>query len=200
MKRLIIFAIGLSLLTACSEPEEKIIDVKDLMKTSQDDELNEPNDPTMPYEDELLEFQEAEPSLDSIVRVADKHFLKRFGHDTSFVFVLLSPSDSILYHEYRYSDSAKVQSALFNWIDHASRGESVRIGTPVRLNHRTFELFVNDTMMVLLEGSSLNFKAWEDFYLKKGHENWKYILRQSGKSKAKWYSMEDKKLKAIEEK
>lgn len=200
MKRLFFFVIGLSLLTACSEPEEKIIDVNDLMSTSDEDESSEPKEVEMLFADLLKSFQEVDAQLDSISRVADKHFLQRFGHDTSFVFTLYSATDSIRYHEYRYSDSAKVQSAMFNWIDHASRGESVRIGTPVRLNHQSFELFVNDTMMIMLEGSRLNFKAWEDYYLRQGHENWKYILRQSGKSKAKWYSMEDKKLKAIEEK
>ena len=189
-----------ALLGACSEPGEKIIDVNDLMSTSDEDESSEPKEVEMPFADFLKSFQEVDAQLDSIVAVPDKHFLKRFGDDTSFVFVLHSPQDSILYHEYRYSDSTKVRSAFFNWIDHASRGESVRIGTPVRLNHQTFELFVNDTMMIMLEGSRLNFKAWEDYYLSQGHENWKYILRQSGKSKAKWYNMQDKKLKAIEEK
>lgn len=184
-------------LVACSGPEEKVIDIHDVLpsaKGSVKDTLAQTSDEN---EDLIAMFRMAFPELKSIENSSKKHFIDRFGADTNFQYKLISEMDSLNYREWYFSDSVKTSNAFYNWLDFAAHGESVYIGKPVKLNDQSFEMFVNDSLIVMIEGRTVDFKKWVDYMKENDIVNWKYILQQGTRGKVKWFLMEEGKLEQL---
>ncbi len=194
MKRYILIVPVLFLLS-CSDKEEKVIDIHDLLPSAENGDSIPATEDEDGHEELLKNFQLINPDILEVGMTSKKHFIDRFGADTSFQYILRSKEDSLNYREWYFSDSVKTSNAFFNWLDIAGRGESVHIGDPIRLNDRSFEMFVNDSLIVMIEGEEVNFESWKNYLEAKGIEDWTHILQQKGKNKARWYYMEEGKMK-----
>jgi hypothetical protein len=188
----------LIVVSACSSSEEELVDIHDILPNSERNYNEaETSDVPDPNEQLLIDFLSVLPELKAVEVGTDRHFIDRFEADTSYNYRLIGETDSLIYREWLFKDSIKTRSAFFNWIDHASRGESVVVGTAIRLNNRSFQLLLNDTLIVLIDGAGLEHKEWATYFKDKGKEDWDFILQQTGKGKAKWYRMKEGKLEVI---
>jgi hypothetical protein len=186
------------MLLGCSSKEEKVLDIHDVLPSSEKDYEDEiPHNEQDPLAGMKEQFLSVFPEMTKLEWGNDRHFIDRFETDTTLNLILHGQEDSMVYREWKFKDSVKTQSAFFNWIDHASKGESVVIGTPYRLHDKSFQMLTNDTLIIYFEGTVVDHKKWSNYLIDRGFEEWDLIIQQTGKSKAKWYTMRDKKLEAI---
>lgn len=178
---------------ACTNKEEKVLKLDDLVSGSEVKKFNP----------DTTQVQSNTNSISYFVRLlADSLSLdhKVISVDTSFSFperfhplktdkVNFNLPDLLTYKHWKWSDSIKANQAFFNWLDQfGERKISLIVGDEVTVSKKGFLVLVQDKSMVYLEFGR-TFKP--EFYLHKLTDcgfgkHWKYILYQQPVKKTIW--------------
>lgn len=191
------------LLFGCQEPKEEVLDLKDVLPSSDRDYSKTDEEVEMNDDDVLLAWFNASGfEFISVQPMTKRLFPDRFGPDTSYMYELISEEDTIDYHKWVFKDSAKVINSFFNWIDcFGDNCKSLYVGEERNFQKNGFHLLVGDSTLVFIEGNGLSFNNWYEFHESIGYKSdWNYSIEQRYRGRARWYTFEDKKKKRFEPK
>ena len=96
--------------------------------------------------------------------------------------------------KWRFSDSARVSNALFNWLDcFGSSCKSIRVAEERNLQPKAFHVFANDSILIYLESENrLNTANWEKHFDKIGYQlEWDFIMEQVPRGRVRWFTYID---------
>jgi hypothetical protein len=116
-------------------------------------------------------------------------FPDRFGAAKSHKFYCKTLQDSVVFMHWQFRDSIQAQNAFFNWMDcYGKRCKSVRIGEETNLSPRaSFFLLQNKELIFAESRQKINFERYlEILESLKFEKQWKYLVIQAPKGKAKW--------------
>lgn len=195
---------------SCSEkPKDDIVNMKDIIPSSKNYQeggnkggkvINE-----LSFSDSLpSSYKEIIDSLKLDYKVIKKLNLEvlpdRFGSLTNQKFYWTAPDDSIVFLDWKFKDSLKTSTAFYNWLDcYGKNCRSIKVGEKVSFQKRSILLFVNDIHIILIDSEKkINQELWLKLFKDNGFgENWKYIISQPKKGKAKWMSYKDEILTEV---
>ena len=191
MKYFILFALGL-FIVACSSKPEEVKDFNDILPDSERD-YDQKDSIVVENADTLGIYQErfsALGALDSITIYDEDLFPDRFGPEAVEKFRLAIDGEEIIFVKWKFSDSARVTNALFNWSDcFGPKCKSIRIGEEKNLLRNAFQVLANDTVLVYIESAKrLNSKTWDAYFEELKYElDWNYQLEQVPNGKVRWF-------------
>lgn len=132
--------------------------------------------------------------------VEEPFFVDRFSPRSQTKVHLQLKEDKIVFCQWTFKDSVKTKNAFYNWIDcYGEKCKSIHFGQNVNFQKDNFRLFMNDTSITYISSAlKLSTKDWQA-YLKSvsGVEEWKLIIEQSTRGKAKWMRFFDDKLEEL---
>ena len=190
------------LFSSCGDKEKEVIDLGDIIEGSErynEDSLNVKNDidPEDTLAIKLKQFNDYGLVLSQIDVIEDNYFPDRFGPVNVEKYDLQSEGNSFRFIEWKYKDSIKVMNAFFNWMDcFGDNCKSIFIGEARVFQSNPFQLLVNDSSLIFIEGlESFDFKMWESYFEKQGYPlDWNYTIEQRKRGKAHWFTyIEEKK-------
>lgn len=201
LHRVIVGYSFLFLLFGCSPKDDEVIDLNDIIPTSDrnytgSDSINV----TESITGDLYFFNQSVFEFDDVIVSQERLFPDRFGPDSSVTYLLMAEVDTIRYHRWRFADSTKVINAFYNWIDCFGKNcKSRYLGEEANFQTDATLILVTDTTLIFVEGKNLAFKDWHAFHDAVGYEkNWNYLLEQPYRGRAKWFVLkEDKKTKYV---
>lgn len=200
MKTRALFSVILGLfLISCSAEEKDVKDLNDILPNAKGDYSNKGEDLT-DNSDTLKLFQrmfaEVGMNLDSVSVYDEDLFPDRVGPEKTEKYRLVFGEEVVLFAKWKFSDSLRVTTALFNWSDcFGPNCRTIVVGEEKNLQRNAFQIQTNDTVLIYLESSTkLNQKAWETFFEKREYElDWDYQLEQSRSGRVRWFSYLDEK-------
>ncbi|MBL1280743.1 MAG: hypothetical protein COA33_010740 [Fluviicola sp.] len=195
MNKLLYIALVVFLFAAsCTQREESVIDLSDIIAESdrykegeqKEVEVENPNDSL-----EILLDNYAENGLDvaSITVLEKKMFPDRFGPLASRSSQLNFENDTVLFYNWSFADSAKTINAFFNWMDNfGTKHTSIYVGEEKKLQKEPLLLFVGDTSLIYIEArESLSQSQWENYLKNLGYAiDWNFVLQQRKWGEVKW--------------
>ena len=201
MKKIGIIGICCLLLFSCGEEEVEPIELSDIIETS--DKYNENGEIIVEHQEVLdtlsavkQKFKENGILGDSIVAFEETMFPDRFGAISVEKYQLFTVDNQFRYLQWKYEDSAKVMNAFFNWMDcYGKSCKSIFIGEERLFQANPFQLFVNDSVLIYIEGiESFDFKQWEEYLTKTGYpKDWNFVIEQRKLGKARWFQYTEEK-------
>lgn len=204
MKYLLIFTLGL-LTVACTSEKEDIKDLSDILPESERD-YDQKDSIEVDDSDTLKTYQaqfEIIGSLDSISVYDEDLFPDRVGPEKIEKFQLYFEDEEVIFVKWKFSDSARVSNALFNWSDcFGPKCKSIRIGEEKNLQRDAFQVFANDTVLFYVESSAqLDSRKWDNYFGQQGYKmDWNYRLEQSRSGRVRWFNYLEKKKTPIKNK
>ena len=196
MKYLLILSLELLAVSCSSETKEEVKDLNDILPTSERDYDRKENvvledaDTLEVYQNRFSELG----VLDSISPYEEDLFPDRFGPDRMEKYRLNIEGESTVFVKWRFSDSARVSNALFNWMDcFGSNCKSIRVAEERNLQTKAFHVFANDSVLIYLESENrLETKNWEKHFDKVGYElEWDFIMEQAPRGRVRWFTYID---------
>lgn len=190
------------LLTSCEDKQEDVVDLNDIIAGSErynEDSLNVKNDidPKDTLALKMKYFNDNGVEVKEIIALTDNYFPDRFGPINAEKYELQSKGNTFRFIEWKFEDSTKVMNAFFNWMDcFGEKCKSIFIGEERVFQSNPFQILVNDSILVFIEGvESFDFKLWEVYYEKQGTPlDWNYTIEQRKRGKAHWFTyIEEKK-------
>lgn len=205
MKKNYLFLVTLVLLitAACGgKQKDEVIDMKDITPHS-----NRNYDSTEIEKVETIDYNFDRRVADSIGlqvmeidSVTEPFFVDRFSPRSQTKLYLQMKEGQLLFCQWSFKDSVKTKNAFYNWIDcFGEKCKSIHFGQNVNFQKDNFRLFMNDTSITYISSAlRLSTKDWQA-YLKSvsGVEEWKLIIEQSTRGKAKWMRFFDDKLEEL---
>jgi hypothetical protein len=204
MKKNYLFLVSLVLLitAACGgKQKDEVIDMNDITPQAKH------KDPIVKAEDKASDYGFNRTVADSIGlkvmeidSVEEPFFVDRFSPRSQTKLYLQLKEGQLLYCQWSFKDSVKTKNAFYNWIDcYGEKCKSIHFGQNVNFQKDNFRLFMNDTSITYISSPlKLSTKDWQA-YLKSvsGVEEWKLIIEQSTRGKAKWMRFFDDKLEEL---
>ena len=194
--------LGLFLL-ACSDEKKDVKDLNDILPDSKGD-YSEKGDVLNDNSDTLKLFQrmfaEVGMKLDSVTVYDEDLFPDRVGPETTEKYRLVFGDEVVVFAKWKFSDSLRVTTALFNWADcFGPNCRTVVVGEEKNLQRNAFQIQTNDTVLIYLESSKkIDQKAWESYFEKREYElNWDYQLEQTQSGRVRWFTYMDEEKKPI---
>ena len=194
--------LGLFLL-ACSDEKKDVRDLNDILPDSKGD-YSEKGDVLNDNSDTLKLFQrmfaEVGMKLDSVTVYDEELFPDRVGPETTEKYRLVFGDEVVVFAKWKFSDSLRVTTALFNWADcFGPNCRTIVVGEEKNLQRNAFQIQTNDTVLIYLESSKkINQKAWESYFEKREYElNWDYQLEQAQSGRVRWFTYLDEEKKPI---
>lgn len=200
MLRIVVVFIGMLILNACSQKEEKVIDLSDRIPKSKrnydyKDTADVVTDSSRYY---IAKFKPIFPEVEEVKKIDANFLMDRFRPTSSEKYMLYfnEREDSVQFTKWRYRDSIVTKSAFYNWLDH----EDVSyFGANENITKEAFSMIYSDTILLTVSGS-VDHKAWrkiteEQKWLKEGA----YLLEQRLRSKTKWYQFTEEEFIEIHE-
>lgn len=200
---LFFFSIVLLIAAACGgNQKDEVIDMKDITPHS-----NRNYDTTETEKVETIDYNFDRRVADSIGlqvmeidSVTEPFFVDRFSPRSQTKLYLQMKEGQLLYCQWSFKDSVKTKNAFYNWIDcFGEKCKSIHFGQNVNFQKDNFRLFMNDTSITYISSAlRLSTKDWQA-YLKSvsGAEEWKLIIEQSTRGKAKWMRFVEDKLEEL---
>lgn len=191
--RIISCIVLLVILVSCEEPHEDVIDISEVMPSSN---IDYDKDTIELKEDSLSGYRAYFKSIDSnmidLELLIDKSFPDRFGPNSSWALNFYG-KDTLEYRRWSYNDSAATVNAFFNWMDcYGKNCDSYYIGEPKNMQKNPFLILVGDTCMIYITGSTVNQSSWYTFLEDKGYPlNWHFIIEQNKWGKTNWFTFEE---------
>ena len=187
------FLILILILTACSNEQEKVVQLDDLVSGSK---VNYDKNDTLVKSDNIKQISFFVNRLcDSLQKDKMKvevdssfSFLERF-HPIKSDKVRFQEGELIAYSHWKWEDSIKTSQAFFNWLDQfGDKKQSLIVGDQVKIQKSGFIVLLQDKSIVYLEFGR-TFKP--EYYLHKltncgFGKHWKYILYQQPLKKTNW--------------
>lgn len=192
MNNRIIVVILLGFLFSCGQKEQEVKDLSEILPSSSRDyslasteELENEEDSINFYKQQFLANGIL---IDNLHRLEGTSFPDRFNPKLSDRFDLVFGQDTVRYERWIYDDSSKVMSTFYNWLDcFGDDCNSLVIGEEKNLVNEPFELFVNDSTIILVKGDN-DFDKWYRFHVAFGFgSDWKYLLEQKKSGKTQWF-------------
>ncbi len=197
------FSIVLLITAACGgKQKDEVIDMKDITphSTRNYDSTKTENVETSDYGFNREVADSIGLAIMEIDSVEDPFFVDRFSPRSQIKLYLQLKEDNILFCQWSFKDSVKTKNAFYNWIDcFGEKCKSIHFGQNVNFQKDNFRLFMNDTSITYISSAlKLSTKDWQA-YLKSvsGVEEWKLIIEQSTRGKAKWMRFADDKLEEL---
>ncbi len=204
MKKNYLFLVSLVLLitAACGgSQKDEVLDMNDITPQAKHKE------PIVKAEEKASDYGFNRTVADSIGlevmeidSVEEPFFVDRFSPRSQTKVYLQLKEDKILFCQWSFKDSVKTKNAFYNWIDcYGEKCKSIHFGQNVNFQKDNFRLFMNDTSITYISSPlKLSTKDWQA-YLKSvsGVEEWKLIIEQSTRGKAKWMRFFDDKLEEL---
>lgn len=194
--------LGLFLL-ACSDEKKDVKDLNDILPDSKGD-YSEKGDVLNDNSDTLKLFQrmfaEVGMKLDSVTVYDEELFPDRVGPETTEKYRLVFGDEVVVFAKWKFSDSLRVTTALFNWADcFGPNCRTIVVGEEKNLQRNAFQIQTNDTVLIYLESSKkIDQKAWESYFEKREYElNWDYQLEQAQSGRVRWFTYLDEEKKPI---
>jgi hypothetical protein len=181
---------------SCTEQEEKVLDISDIMSYSSSDEKDTTSNEQNVDDIGLVEyFTKGNIITDRVEQIELRDFPDRFGPDTTLNIKLFFEGDSLLYTNWTFKDSVKTMNAFYNWIDcFGPNCKSIFVGQEKNLQKPATLILIGDTNIVRIEGDNISFKKWYAFHDSLGYDlNWNYSIEQYKHSRARWFQFEDDK-------
>lgn len=188
----------LILLVSCETAPEKVLDLNDIVSTSELYKEGSEKETQIEVVDStqfiIDNFKKNGVPVSSLSIEKLQVFPDQFGAENTVKYKIIIDSNNINYFSWTYKDSSKTTNAFFNWIDNfGEEKNSFFIGESARFQMNPFMLLVSDTTMIFIEGES-NFlnSIWETYTENVGYEkNWNYFLTQRRNSKVNWFVFEN---------
>lgn len=204
MKKNYLFLVSLVLLitAACGgNQKDEVIDMNDITPQAKH------KGPIVKAEEKASDYGFNRTVADSIGlkvmeidSVEEPFFVDRFSPRSQTKVYLQLKEDKILFCQWTFKDSVKTKNAFYNWIDcYGEKCKSIHFGQNVNFQKDNFRLFMNETSITYISSPiKLSTKDWQA-YLKSvsGVEEWKLIIEQSTRGKAKWMRFFDDKLEEL---
>lgn len=204
MKKNYLFLVSIVLLitAACGgNQKDEVIDMNDITPQAKH------KDPIVKAEEKASDYGFNRTVADSIGlkvmeidSVEEPFFVDRFSPRSQTKVYLQLEEDKILFCQWTFKDSVKTKNAFYNWIDcYGEKCKSIHFGQNVNFQKDNFRLFMNETSITYISSPlKLSTKDWQA-YLKSvsGVEEWKLIIEQSTRGKAKWMRFFDDKLEEL---
>ena len=194
--------LGLFLL-ACSDEKKDVKDLNDILPNSKGD-YSDKGDDLNDNSDTLKLFQrmfaEVGMKLDSVTVYDEDLFPDRVGPETTEKYRLVFGDEVVVFAKWKFSDSLRVTTALFNWADcFGPNCRTIVVGEEKNLQRNAFQIQTNDTVLIYLESSKkIDQKAWESYFEKREYElNWDYQLEQAQSGRVRWFTYLDEEKKPI---
>lgn len=202
MKHLFFIASLIILISSCREKEAETIDLNDIIEGS--DRYNEDSLNANKTTDEidsttlfLNDFKANGISVNQLTFIDTKFFPDRLGSIETSKYELQRDDNTFRFVQWKFKDSTKVMNAFFNWMDcFGEKCTSVFIGEERVFQSNPFQLLVNDSTLIFIEGTtSFDFKEWENYFVEKDYPlDWNYVIEQRKRGKARWFTyIEEKK-------
>jgi hypothetical protein len=189
----LLFLILILIQTACSNEQEKVVQLDDLVSGSK---VNYDKKVTLVKSDNVKQISFFVNRLCDSLQI-DK---MNVGVDSSFTFlerfhpiksdkVRFQEGDFLAYSHWKWGDSSKASQAFFNWLDQfGDKKQSIIVGDQVKINKSGFIVLLQDKSIVYLEFGR-TFKP--EHYLHKltncgFGKHWKYIIYQQPLKKTNW--------------
>jgi hypothetical protein len=188
--------------SSCRDKENEVIDLNDIIEGSDrynEDSLDVENkiNETDTLQVYLNDFQSHGIEVKELNYLDDNYFPDRLGPIKTKKFEIQRDDNTFRYVQWTFKDSTKVMNAFFNWIDcFGENCKSIFIGEERVFQTNPFQLLVNDSTLVFIEGvESFDFKEWESYFEKQGFAlDWNYVIEQRKRGKAHWFNyIEEKK-------
>ncbi|MBI1837095.1 MAG: hypothetical protein HYR91_07500 [Flavobacteriia bacterium] len=193
----------LFLVYSCQEKKEEIIDLNEIMPSSE--RYKEGSYSEKKKEKELSFYDTLQPfyqtMLDSLMIPVDKINLlyskdlpDRFEVKNSLKMVWNLKNDSVNFYHWNFKDSSKTLNAFYNWMDcYGEKCKSIKVGSIINFQKRPFLLLVREKDLFFIDATKkINPETWIKTLnntIKKPY--WKYVISQTPKGKAKWETIKD---------
>jgi hypothetical protein len=196
VKYFLILTLGLLAVACSSETKEEIKDLNDILPGSERDYdkkdavVVEEADTLGTYQNRFAELG----TLDSISAYDEDLFPDRFGPKAIEKYQLSIAGENVVFVKWRFSDSARVSNALFNWLDcFGPKCKSIRVAEERNLQSKAFHVFANDSVLIYLESENrLDTRNWDKYFDKSGYElEWDFIMEQTPKGRVRWFTYQD---------
>lgn len=200
---LFFFSIVLLIAAACGgKQKDEVIDMKDITPHS-----NRNYDSTEIEKVETNDYnfnREVADSIGLVIMEIDSveapFLVDRFSPRSQTKLYLQLKQDKILFCQWSFKDSVKTKNAFYNWIDcYGEKCKSIHFGQNVNFQKDNFRMFMNDTSITYISSAlKLSTKDWQA-YLKSVHgvSDWKLIIEQGTRGKAKWMRFAEDKLEEL---
>jgi len=197
------FSIVLFITAACGgKQKDEVIDMKDITphSTRNYDSTKTENVETSDYGFNREVADSIGLAIMEIDSVEAPFFVDRFSPRFQNKLYLQLKEGQILYCQWSFKDSVKTKNAFYNWIDcFGEKCKSIHFGQNVNFQKDNFRLFMNDTSITYISSTlKLSTKDWQA-YLKSvnGVSDWKLIIEQGTRGKAKWMRFAEDKLEEL---
>lgn len=201
--RIIIYILSVVVLISCSSKKEKVIDLSTIIPQAERNSEGDTLTKTVEnIDDSLLNyFADNGVFTTEVVKIENKLFPDRFRPESAERYQLKINEDSIRYYKWRFSDSSRVMNAFYNWIDcFGDNCKSIVIGEKKRFQTNAMLIYVCDSTLIYIDGANLDDVNWNSFHDSLGYNNeWNYLIEQSTKGRAEWFTFIDKKKKKLDE-
>ena len=184
--------------------EDDVIDMSDVTPSS---ERYKEGEETKKDKKDTLSFADSLPQLylgiidslklehDLVQKIDSLMFTDRFNAKSNLKMYWKSNGDSVNFFHWNFKDSLKTKTAFFNWLDCFGKGcKTISIGEKVNFQKRSMLLLVNEKSMIFIDSDKkIDPLKWIAILeAQKFGENWRYIITQPKKGKAKWSTLKDK--------
>lgn len=190
---------------ACKDPKEEVISLDEIIPKSEryDDSDSTKNDANQidSIQFALNTFNSKGMEFEGLSYITERIFPERFGPKTVEKYTLTKADESTNFYRLVFSDSVKTKNAFFNWIDCFGEGCNPHfVGEERNFQKNSFMISLNDTCLFFIESTAkMDTKLWFDFLEKQEYKpDWKYVIEQGTRGKAKWFRFEEEKKVKLE--
>lgn len=185
------FILFIVLLSACSKPEETIIDASDIIPQAKRDYDKVENEIAKIDSTRGIRalFNGNGIEVDSLVFLDQKQFPDRVGPRSSQKYKISNSKESFEYYNWTFKDSIKTVNAFYNWVD---MFEVDQLGDEVSFQKEPLCIMVGDTSLIFISGSSIALDTWIGYHKALGFDQeWNYLVQQKLGSRARWFTFAD---------
>ncbi len=196
MTKSVLSVIIISCLLACGQADQKpVLNLKDVIPLahSDNDKTNDTITKEVNYGFNKLLARDLGIQIEHIHIVEESMLPDRFRPKNIEKLCLKTVRDSINLYQWIFNDSIQTFNAFYNWMDCFGKScKSIKIGQKTHLLDVNILIFVNDTSInYITSGNSLKMDIWRMYFEKNNAVlNWKFVINQSKKYKAKWFRVE----------
>ena len=204
MKYIFSALLGFFFLFSCADkPDEKVLKLEDLTPSSEryketDSTKNRLNQTTSFMDSIPASYKEVFDFLkwdhDSVHLYSTDLFADRFKANSKYKFYWKNGLDSVVFMDWVFKDSLHTSTAFYNLLDcFGPSCKTIKVGEKVSFQKQNLLLLVNDHHLLIIDSEKkINQELWLKVLKEQNFgKNWKYLVAQPKKGKAKWMMIKD---------
>lgn len=204
MKYIFSALIGFFFLFSCADKsKEKVLKLEDFTPSS---ERYKESDSAKNHPDKSTSFMDSVPisykgvfdfmtwEYDSVHLYSIDVFSDRFKANSKYKFYWKNGLDSVVFMDWVFTDSLHTSNAFYNLLDcFGPSCKTIKVGEKVSFQKQNLLLLVNDQHLLIIDSEKkINQELWLKVLKEKDFgKNWKYVVAQPKKGKAKWMMIKD---------